>query len=585
MSLFQALIAERSIPPAPPSYNVMQFGPGNSRVGTRQLALEPSVSGVDRPMSWSCWLLCNNIGTQTMRAFCNMDPSSAFQQYSFNVFSQGNAALNQHANYTLFNTANTGTIAINSGLKFLRARWRHVVVTYDGSEVATGLKLYFNKDEDLAATFATTGTYGGAGSAAGYRFQAGAVLGGNLNGRMRDMAIWNRVLTPAEIVSLYNNGVPIDVDTLSFYATAIEAYWPMRTNANCLNNATFNLGTLAGVSFGLYPLGPNFNYLSMFNAIPTNTAYLAFGSWATSRRIYTRSGTDHVTSGVCDVETLSTAAAFSVSSDLGVITELPGSDLRNMAAGVDVSLVRVFSARYSGGVVTDTDYYDSTDGLTGLTFGARNDLTSILPVSGGLTYGKVCAGSAAGDSFVAWYSGNVAGTYRIGIIKETGGVFSYISVYSGGTDYVEAGLIYCGGTTFLLLSRRLVGTGLHLFVSTDDCATWSAPAATGLGTGVCMGDGCMMPDSGNIVLIYADRTTGFCYLSVDNVLADVLADPTDWNAGSAIFQKYTFGANILGYPGIVPDPVFPGCAAVFVSAEASATRADLFVGYGQIEFS
>lgn len=584
MSLFQSLLADNSIPPAPPSYNVMQFGPGNSRVGTRQLALEPSVSGVDRAMSWSCWLLCNNIGTQTMRAFASMNPSTAFQQYSFNVFSQANAALNQHANFTLFNTANTSTIAVNSSEKFLRARWKHVVVTYDGSETAAGLKLYLNKDEDLAATKTSTGSYAGAGSDTGYRFQAGAVLGGALNGRMRDMAVWNRVLTPAEIVSLYNNGVPIDVNTLSFYAAAIEAYWPMRTDAVCLNNATFNLGTLSGVSFGTYPLGPNYKFLSIFNAIPTNTAYLAFGSWANSRKIYTRSGTDHVTAGVGVQLVLNPAGAFSVSAPATVITEMPGSDLRNVAAGIDGSLIRLFSARYSGGVVTDDNYYESTDGLTGLTFGSRNDLTSILPSSGGLTYGKVCS-LPSGDSFVAWYSGNVAGVYKLGIIKESGGVFSYIPAYSGGTDYVEAGLIYCGGSTFILLSRRLANNGLHMLVSTDNNATWSAPAATGLGTGICMGDGCLMPHTGNVTLIYADRTTGLCYLSIGNVVADFIANPLDWNPGSGIFQKYTFGANILGYPGIVPDPSAPGSAAVFVSAEASATRSDLYVGYGQIEFS
>lgn len=584
MSLFQSLLADRNTPPAPPNYNVMQFGPGNSRVAARQLALEPSVSGVDRAMSWSGWILFSNIGTQNMRAFCNMDPGTAFQQYSFNVLSQGGSILNQHANFVMFNTANTSTIAVNSGQKFLRNRWKHVVITYDGLEVSTGLKMYFNKDEDTGVTYTPTGSYAGAGSATGYRFQAGAVLGGAYNGRMRDLAVWNRVLTPAEIVSLYNNGVPIDVDTLSFYATAIEAYWPMRTTAACLNNATFNLGTLAGVSFGLYPIGPNYNFVSVFNPFPSNTAYLFAGSWVNARRMYVRSATDHVSGGKIVACDLSIAGAFSVSAPVDVITELPGSDLRNAAACIDGSLIRVFSARYSGGVVTDADYYESTDGLTGLTFGSRNDLTSIVPASGGITFGKACP-VAGGDSFVGWYSGNVAGTYHIGVIKESAGVFSYISVYSGAVDYVEPGLIYCGGSTFIIICRRLANNDVHMFSSTDNCATWSAPAATGLGTGICMGDGCMMPDSGHIVLIYADRTTGFCYLSVDNVLADVLADPTDWNPGSAIFQKYTFGANILGYPGIIADPVFPGCVSVFVSAEASSTRADLFVGYGQIEFS
>lgn len=585
MSLFQSLLADSGLPPEPPTYNVTQFGPGNSRVAARQLALEPSVSGVDRAMSWSGWILCNNIGTQNMRPFCNMDPGTAFQQYSFNILDQARAdSLNQHANFTLFNTANTGTIAVNSGEKFLRARWYHVVVTYDGSETSAGIKLYLQGVEDLAATHTSTGSYAGAGSATGYRFQAGAVLGGNFNGRMRDLAVWNRVLTTGEVVSLFNNGVPIDVDTLAFYAAAIEAYWPMRTNANCLNSATFNLGTLNSVTFGTYPLGPNYKFLSMFNGVVGNTAYLAFGSWANSRRIYTRSGTDHVTDGIGVTASLNPAGSLSLSALTNVITEMP-IDLRNFASGEDVNLIRNFTGRYNGTVITDTNNYDSTDGLTGLTFGSRNDITSILPSSGGLTYGKVCLNSVAGDNFVAWYSGSVAGTYHIGIIKETGGVFSYISVYIGSVDYVEPGLIYCGGSTYIIVCRRLANNGLQMFSSTNNCVTWSAPAATGLGTGVCMGDGCLMPHTGKIVLIYADRTTGLCYVSTDNLLADVLANPLDWNAGSGIFQKYTFGANILGYPGIVADPVAPGCVAVFVSAEASSTRADLFVGYGQIEFS
>lgn len=595
MSFFHSLIAEASQPPPePPSFDVTAMG--NSRVGSRQTALEPSVAGADIAMSWSGWINAHNVGTQLMRPWANQDPTTAFQQYSLNILSQADATNNQHLSFILFDTANTSTIRITSTEKFLRSRWVQVVITYDGSETAAGLKMYLNKVEDTTAAKTTTGTYNGAGNAAGYRYQIGSVFATtSFFGRQEGMCIWNKVLTQAKIDELYGfdsdgNGAPVDISTVSFYATDIVAYWPLRTNSNCLNNATFNLGTLVSFTQGLYPFSPNYNFISVFNGIPGNTRYVAFGSIyqlsSGTFKIKTRSGTDHVTSGkLIDVD-FNKTGKFTVGAPTDIITD--GTyDLRNAASDIiNGSFVRVYTARYDTGTlsVVDNDYYDSTDGTVGLTFGSRNDLVSILPIVQGLTYGKITKGGVAGETFVGWY-GFTGGTYRVGVIKrDASGTMTYLPAYTGATQYTESALIHCGGNTHFLITRRETGGGLFIMISTDNCVTWSAPVSTGLGSGVCMADGCILP-SGKLQLIYADRATGFVYLSIGNIVLDILIDPTDWVAGSGIFQKYTFGVNILGYPSICADVYNPGSVAVSMSAEASASRSDLFLGYGQIEFS
>lgn len=578
-------------PVVPPSYDVMAYntlGTSSGAVSTRQLALEPSVAGADRAMSWSGWINPHNVGTGLFRVFGVNVIATSFQQYSLNIQSQSQATLNQLLSFTIFNTANTAHINIYSTNKLLRARWSHVVITYDGSETAAGLKMYLNGAEDTTANKFTTGTYTGAGNDAAYRMQTSCQPGSRFRGKQRDFAIWNRVLTAGEVLTLYNGGVPYDVNTASFYASAIEAYWPLRTAATCLNNATFNFINTLMVSVST-PVGPLYQDISVFNAIPGNTAYVAFGSiYKVDSNNFVwngRSGTDHITAGNIVKVLFNKNGNFTVGAPVTILNET--DDMRNAAAAItDGSDITIFSNRYNTATLTviDNNWYKSTDGITGEAFGSRNDIASILPISDGITYGKMVPGYVAGEYFVGWYGITAATTYYVGVLKRSAaGVWSYIPIYQGTTKYVEMSIVRAGENTFLGFARLDAGVGVHMVSSIDGGATWGSFAATGLGSGVCMGDAVAMPNTGNIVLVYADRgaSSDGVFVSSRNILSDILADPTDWNTASQIFQKYTYGSNILGYPVICADGYF---VAIALSVESSATRADLYMSYGQVDF-
>ena len=78
-----------------------------------------------------------------------------------------------------------------------------------------------------------------------------------------------------------------------------------------------------------------------------------------------------------------------------------------------------------------------------------------------------------------------------------------------------------------------------------------------------------------------DRGDGFVKMSINNVVSDVLADPTNWESELRLFEGYTTDSlNILGYPSVVADGYF--CAVQFC-AEFSTSRADVIFGYGQID--
>jgi hypothetical protein len=85
--------------------------------------------------------------------------------------------------------------------------WYHVVVTYDGSIVSSGIKVYFNGV--LQSMTNAFDNYGGGSSSNGFDFSLGARESGTsrqLDGKMDEVRFYNRVLTDSEIKQLYNMG-------------------------------------------------------------------------------------------------------------------------------------------------------------------------------------------------------------------------------------------------------------------------------------------------------------------------------------------------------------------------------------------
>lgn len=598
MSLFHALLTDVGPPPIPappPDFDTTVFSPGGftarANVSTRQAALEPSVAGVDHAFSFSVWVQPHNMDLMTLgqRFFGVGETGVNTAQWVVALVAQSGATFNQCLQFVIFGPAGSTSIQILSSARLWRGRFTHLVGTYDGSESQNGFKLYINGREDTGATKVMGGTYTGAGDSANFRMMLSTVFGttvGRFAGRMRDLALWDEALSLSEVTELYNNDTPVDVDSVSFYAGKILAYWPLRTGITCLNSSTFNFGSSVGITHAVFPMSSKYPFFGQFNAIPGNTRYLSFGScYQTANftwRIYQRSGTDHVTSGKIVKIIVSTSGYTPVvGAPIDVITN--AMDIRSAQAGEIEGDVYIFSALYNTGtaLVTDIVYWVSTDGAVGETFGSPVSITGLLPFLQGVTFSKIIAGPGVGEFMVPVYGINGA-TYYIGYLKrDTGGTWSFVQMYSGATAYTETCILNCGAGRFISLSRLNTGGGLFMQSSTDGAVTWSAHTSIGLGSGICMAD-LSLTLGGKVVLIFADRADGTISVSHTNVVDDILADPTDWNAISNSFLSYTTDSTtVLGYTVGRPWGSF---GFVVWSAEFSSSRADLFIGYGQLEY-
>lgn len=588
MSLFQALLAEAPPPPppVPPFFDVMYFteaDTGRANVSTRQTVLEPSTAGVDHAMSWSVWICPSNVGTQLMRVFGVCETAANNQQYALQLNLQNTTtSINQKLRFILF-TDGSNFINIDTQTIFLRNRWTHVVVTYDGSESNTGLEMYINGVLQTVDRQAT-GTYTGARNSANLRFMAGAVFGssGRYRGDMKDLAVWDNELDQTKVTELFNNGLPIDVTTVSFYGSDIVAYWQMDTDTVCTNSATFNLGTVTGITTRNVPVGPDFKKLSIFKATVANANYVAFGGMFKNGPnkfdIQLRSGTTHLANGNI-VKISLNSSTLAVTGPITVIDD-PTVDLRGGSAGIIDGKVMVFSSRFTGpGTFHNINRYESTDGLIGETFGAA----TVMPTTETAYnfYGKVAETYTNGEFVVPMFE-NDGTNYEINLFhRNLAGTWTKSNVWTGTTEkYVEAAICRTGGNSWVMLMRSEASSGLFMTFSTDDRASWSTPAATGLGSsGRANADMCLDPD-GNLIVIYMDRGTDSIYITAGNVIADIIADPTDWNTSSQVFLSYTTDSlGICGYPMIERDGFY---YAIAFSAEFSSSVTDLYLGYGII---
>lgn len=590
-AIFHNLISSNLTPPPIPDFHdVTRFSGtqhSHCNIGTRQLALEPSVAGVDRAMSWSMWLRPSNIINASSRILGAGPTTNSNLSYGLSIqpSSLQSATLNQRLSMALFTTFASAAISINSSAKILRGRWVHVVCTYDGSESGNGLNFYFNKVLDSGAIKASVG-YTGMLNDSNARFFVGAVQSSTVKfgGDITQLAVWDKALNQTEIDELYANGSVIDVDTVSFYGANIEAYYPMKTNVNCLNSATFNLGTVTNITFGNIPVGPNFEQMSLFNSVDTNTLYYLTGNFvkvAGGFAWYGARSTSHLAGSIVKVGLNISGMAGATPA---VVLAGGTSIFVNVSAGDLPSVIAFFTARQlaaSPGVFTGIDRYESTDGLVGDTFSLSASMPTVETIYS--PYGKLVPGYN-GEYFSPEYEQNAGGTvFTINRYKrDSGGVWSAAVVWTGNAtlSLQEAAIINCGNNVMIVLARSATQPGLYMISSTDGGATWSGSSATNLGAGITMCDGCLDP-YGNLIVIYCDRSDGRLKITGSNAIADILADPTDWNASGTLFEGYTTDSlNLLGYPSIVRHG-WNYCIS-FLS-EFSSSRADLYFGYGRLD--
>lgn len=115
------------------------------------------------------------------------------------------------------NLGGVGLFRSANAINYSDGNWHNMVITYDSSRTNIYNRTAVSIDNvDIAhstfsqsSTTITTSTANlNIGARTGYGFY-------EWNGKLDEVAIWNRTLTPTEITEIYNNGVPTDLSSYS----------------------------------------------------------------------------------------------------------------------------------------------------------------------------------------------------------------------------------------------------------------------------------------------------------------------------------------------------------------------------------
>ncbi len=169
--------------------------------------------------SWSFWFKCTggtntniiakNLGSTTYTGyFIFIDSLHRIQVYLINDAGAGN-------NYIFTNTT-TGFGSYRDSV------WRHGVVTYDGSKTGAGVIFYMNGVLVPATVGHDTLTLSISNAA---NFNIGR-RPDNQNywiGNLKDISIWDKVLSLSEVEAIYNAGIPTDLTS----SANLVGYWKM----------------------------------------------------------------------------------------------------------------------------------------------------------------------------------------------------------------------------------------------------------------------------------------------------------------------------------------------------------------------
>lgn len=106
----------------------------------------------------------------------------------------------------LYSGSNQQLYSQTSGTSYNNGSWHHLVVTYDGSNSNSGLKLYLDGSLDVGST-SPQGTLGTISTSTPlYVANRYNNSGQNLNGDEDELGLWTKVLSSTEISNLYNGG-------------------------------------------------------------------------------------------------------------------------------------------------------------------------------------------------------------------------------------------------------------------------------------------------------------------------------------------------------------------------------------------
>ena len=179
-------------------------------------------AGDDQPFSASFWTYINPVasptGSQPWRGFLTKGDGTTNEWVITTVYTSG------YYRVRLYDNSSGGWIGRRVIESLPKGEWIHLAVTYDGSKVNTGIKIYLNGSEVTSSSTDNSGSYSGM-ELTGQPFEIGK--GPNsMNGNLDEVSLFSVSLTASEISEIYNNSNPTDLSAFSA-STHMIGWWKM----------------------------------------------------------------------------------------------------------------------------------------------------------------------------------------------------------------------------------------------------------------------------------------------------------------------------------------------------------------------
>jgi hypothetical protein len=170
-----------------------------------------------QPFTMTSWV--KPLTSVTMSIFDKQESPTTFKGYAL--------VLNNRAPQLVLRNSNTtgNRLVVLSNAALTLNVWSHVAATYDGSSLASGIKIYIN-----GAPVGTTTVYDTLTATIknNIRFRIGRRDGATIpfNGNIDEAGIFFKEFTALEVAELFNAGKPKELSEHS-QAAFLEAYWQM----------------------------------------------------------------------------------------------------------------------------------------------------------------------------------------------------------------------------------------------------------------------------------------------------------------------------------------------------------------------
>jgi len=155
----------------------------------------------------SMWIKPEKVGMSKGTRLIGKRDESTYIGWQINY--SGNNSVNERVTFSLGDYYNGGVLTINSQGELITYNdWNHIMVTYNGSSLASGVTWYINGSEATGGTGPSSVSSISGTTTNSIMARIGSKVGGDLkyfNGRIDEIRAYNRELSAAEAADIYNS--------------------------------------------------------------------------------------------------------------------------------------------------------------------------------------------------------------------------------------------------------------------------------------------------------------------------------------------------------------------------------------------